>query len=159
MAVKTKHSFHVRPATAHDVPAVHDLIQFHAQKGRMILRGFDELYADLRSFMIAEDRQKIVGCASVHIFWSDLAELKCVAVQEGHQRQGVGSSIVNACHADLKRLGIQKSFALTGATEFFEHLGYKVVPKDSLPRFIWGECVRCPSFPVCNEEALVFDLK
>jgi amino-acid N-acetyltransferase len=148
----------VRPAIAADVQAIHDLIQFHAQRGRMILRGLDELYSDLRSFMVALDEREILGCASVHIFWNDLAELKCVAVREGRQRRGIGRAIVEACHADLRRLGIARAFALTGAPDFFAHLGYRIVPKDALPRFIWGECVRCPSFPVCNEEALVFDL-
>lgn len=148
----------VRPAVADDVPEIHDLIKYHAQLGRMILRGFDELYADLRSFMVAEEPGELLGCASVHLFWNDLAELKCVAVNENHQRRGIGRAVVDACHADLRRLGISRAFCLTGATAFFEKLGYRIVAKDSLPRFIWGECVRCPSFPVCNEEALVFDL-
>lgn len=155
--MKTK-AYQVRPAVAGDVPAVHDLIKYHAQLGRMILRGFDELYADLRSFMVAEEKGTLLGCASVHLFWSDLAELKCVAVDDKHQRRGIGRAVVDACHEDLRRLGIKRAFTLTGATEFFEKLGYQVVAKDSLPRFIWGECVRCPSFPVCNEEAMVFDL-
>ena len=153
-----KSSCHVRPAVASDVPNIHELIKYHAQLGRMILRGYDELYADLRSFMVAEDGGELLGCASVHLFWSDLAELKCVAVKETAQRRGIGRAVVDACHEDLRRLGIKRAFALTGATTFFEKLGYHQVAKDSLPRFIWGECVRCPSFPVCNEEALVFEL-
>jgi amino-acid N-acetyltransferase len=148
----------IRPAVAADVPVIHELIRCHAQRGRMILRNQDELYSDLRSFMVAELEGRVVGCASVHIFWSDLAELKCVAVQDEHQGQGIGRAVVDACHADLRRLGIARAFTLTSATDFFEKLGYRQVPKDSLPRFIWGECVRCPSFPVCNEEALVYQL-
>lgn len=158
MSEKKTSKLTVRPAVAADVPKVHELIKYHAQMGRMILRGFDELYSDLRSFMVAEDQGELLGCASVHIFWNNLAELKCVAVKENQQRRGIGRAVVDACHQDLKRLGIERAFALTGATTFFEKLGYRVVAKDSLPRFIWGECVRCPSFPVCNEEALVFDL-
>src|SRR6185436_1457290 len=110
----TQSTFQVRPAVAADVPAVHDLIQFHAQRGRMILRGYDELYADLRSFMVADEGGQLLGCASVHIFWSDLAELKCVAVHEEQQKRGIGRAIVEACHADLRRLGIKKAFSLTG---------------------------------------------
>lgn len=158
MNEKKTNKLTVRPAVASDVPQVHELIKFHAQMGRMILRGFDELYSDLRSFMVAEENGELLGCASVHIFWNNLAELKCVAVKENQQRRGIGRAVVNACHADLMRLGIERAFALTGATTFFEKLGYEVVNKDSLPRFIWGECVRCPSFPVCNEEAMVFEL-
>ena len=84
-----------------------------------------------------------------------LAELKCVAVHDDYQGRGIGRAICEACVADLKRLGVRRVFTLTGTTGFFEKIGYRKVEKDSLPRFIWGECVRCPSFPVCNEEALV----
>lgn len=155
---KSKSTYIARPALSSDVPSMHDLIKYHAERGRMILRGLDELYSNIREFMVVETAGQIVGCAGVHIFWCDLAELKCVAVREDFQRQGIGKMVCNACHADLKRLGIKRSFTLTSATEFFTKIGYRKVNKDELPRFIWGECVRCPSFPVCNEEALVYDL-
>ena len=144
-----------RPAQADDVPALHALIKTHAERGKMILRPLDELYTNLREFIVAEDAGRVVGCAATHIFWSDLAELKCVAVHDDYQGRGVGRAICEACLADLKRLGVRRVFTLTGTTGFFEKIGYQKVDKDSLPRFIWGECVRCPSFPVCNEEALV----
>jgi amino-acid N-acetyltransferase len=144
-----------RPAQADDVPALYELIKTHAERGKMILRPLDELYTNLREFFVADDDGRVVGCAATHIFWSDLAELKCVAVHDDYQGRGVGRAICEACLADLRRLGVRRVFTLTGTTGFFEKIGYRKVDKDSLPRFIWGECVRCPSFPVCNEEALV----
>ena len=145
----------IRSARAADVPFIHALIQSHAERDKMILRPLGELYANLREFMVCEEGGLIVGCAAVHIFWSDLAELKCLAVADSHQRRGIGRSLCEALHADLRRFGVARVFTLTNATPFFEKIGYQKIEKDALPRFIWGECVRCPSFPVCNEDALV----
>ena len=144
-----------RPAQAADVPAIHALVKTHADRGKMILRPLEELYANLREFVVAEENRRIVGCAATHIFWNDLAELKCVAVADEAQGRGVGGALCDACLADLKRLGVRRVFTLTSAPGFFERVGYRRVDKDSLPHFIWGECVRCPSFPICKEDALV----
>ena len=148
----------VRPATVADVPAIHALVKYHADRGRMIQRHLDELFATLRELHVAEMDQAIVGCAATHLFWSDLAELKCLAVREEIQGQGIGKALCLACHADLRRLGVQKVFALTNAVGFFARLGYRRIEKETLPRFIWCECVRCPSFPQCPEEALQLEL-
>ena len=148
----------IRPARVADVPHIHALIKSHAERDKMILRSLDELYTNLREFMVCDDGGQIVGVAAVHIFWSDLAELKCLAVSDSHQRRGIGRLLCEGCHDDLRRLGVTRVFTLTNATPFFEKIGYQKVDKDALPRFIWGECVRCPSFPVCNEDALVLPL-
>lgn len=148
----------VRPATVADVPVIHALIKSHADRGKMVLRPLDELYANLHTYLVCELDGKVVGCAATHIFWADLAELKGLAVDDAYQGRGVGAALCEACHADMKRLGVKRLFALTNAVPFFEKLGYERIAKDKLPRFIWGECVRCPSFPVCNEEAVIRDV-
>lgn len=148
----------VRPATVADVPAIHALIKFHAERGRMILRHLDELYATLRELHVCDLDGGVAGCAATHLFWSDLAELKCLAVREDCQGRGLGKALCQACQAELRRLGVRNVFALTNAVKFFEGLGYRRIGKETLPRFIWGECVRCPSFPQCPEEALILEL-
>jgi amino-acid N-acetyltransferase len=148
----------VRLATVADVPAIHALVRHFATQGRMILRHLDELYATLRELHVCDIDGQVVGCAASHLFWSDLAELKCLAVREDFHGRGIGRAICLACQDDLRRLGVRQMFTLTTATGFFERLGYRRVAKESLPRFIWGECVRCPSFPECPEDALLLDL-
>jgi amino-acid N-acetyltransferase len=148
-----------RPARAADVPAIHLLVKTHAERGKMILRPLDELYANLREFVVAEEDSRLVGCAATHIFWSDLAELKCLAVLDEFQGRGVGRALCEACLADLRRLGVRRIFTLTSAPGFFEKVGYRRVEKDTLPHFIWGECVRCPAFPICQEDALVLNVE
>jgi amino-acid N-acetyltransferase len=148
----------VRPARVEDVPQIHALIKCHAERGKMILRPLDELYANLREFVVSEKKGRVLGCAAAHVFWSDLAELKCLAVDDQHQGRGVGRALCQACEQEMRRLGVARLFTLTSAPGFFEKAGYRRVDKDALPRFIWGECIRCPSFPVCNEEALVKEI-
>lgn len=149
----------VRPAHVADVPAMASLIKIHADQGKMVPRGQDELYAQLPSYFVAEHRGQLLGCASVYVFWEDLAEIKGLAVATSSQGQGVGRELVLACHEKLKALGVARAFALTSSPRFFERLGYRKVAKESLPHFIWGECVRCPSFPACNEDAMVFRIQ
>jgi amino-acid N-acetyltransferase len=33
-----------------------------------------------------------------------------------------------------------------------------VVPRESLPHKIWGDCLNCPKFPNCDEIAMVRSL-
>ena len=54
-------------------------------------------------------------------------------------------------------LGIQRTFALTYNVDFFKKLGFKKISKKKLPQKVWSECVRCPQFPDCGEEALIYE--
>jgi amino-acid N-acetyltransferase len=148
----------IRSARVDDVPHLHELIKSHAERGKMVLRPLDELYANLRAFVVCDWEGRVVGCAATQIFWTDLAELKCVAVHDDYQRRGIGAALCEACLEELARLGVRRVFTLTGSPEFFAKIGYQRIDKDLLPRFIWGECIRCPSFPVCNEDALIRDV-
>ena len=92
---------------------------------------------------------------ALHVFWEDLAELKCLAVSESAQGRGVGRMLVDACWGAARELEINSVFSLTYVAEFFEKLGYHRIDKADLPHKIWNECVRCPLFPSCTEIALV----
>ena len=84
-----------------------------------------------------------------------LAELRCLAVAEHLQGQGLGRRLVDACWESARELEIASVFTLTHAVDFFERCGYHQVEKSELPHKIWNECVRCPLFPNCQEVALV----
>jgi amino-acid N-acetyltransferase len=34
-------------------------------------------------------------------------------------------------------------------------MGFSGIDKSALPQKIWGDCVRCPKFPECDEHALI----
>jgi amino-acid N-acetyltransferase len=146
----------IRPARVSDVPAIQELIRTFADRKLMIRRSLGELYESIREFFVAtDDAGQVIGCAALHVFWDDLAELKCLAVSERAQGRGVGRRLVEACWDSARELEIKTVFTLTYVAEFFERCGYHRVEKTELPHKIWNECVRCPLFPSCTEVALI----
>jgi amino-acid N-acetyltransferase len=146
----------IRPARVGDVPAINELIRTFADRKLMIRRSLGELYESIREFLVAtDDDGRVIGCAGLHVFWEDLAELKCLAVSESAQGRGVGRMLVDACWNAASELEINSVFTLTYVAEFFEKNGYQRIDKADLPHKIWNECVRCPLFPNCQEIALI----
>lgn len=145
----------VEKAGIGDVPQMHKLINHFADKGEMLSRPLSEIYEDIRDFFIIKDGEEVIACAALHVNWSDLAEIRSVAVVEDRQGQGVGEQLIKACLRDARKLGIPTVFCLTYKPGFFEKLGFTQVDKSELPHKIWSECYRCPKFPNCDEVALI----
>ena len=151
----------VEKAKISEVPGIHKLVNSFAERGEMLARPLSEIYENIRDFVVVRRGNRIVGCAALHVMWSDMAEIKSVAVNENMQRQGIGNKLVIACLSDAQELGINTVFCLTYKPKFFEKFGLKEVEKMSLPQKIWTECYRCSKFPNCDETAMTikFDIK
>jgi amino-acid N-acetyltransferase len=148
-----------RKAEIGDAQAIHDLINLYAQRGDMLPRTMGEVYENLRDFFVVRARgEQLMGCVALHIVWSDMAEVKSLAVPEDVQTRGMGSLLVNAVVDEARDLGLERLFALTYRPAFFERLGFVQADVMTLPRKVWNECYRCPKFPSCNEIALIKDL-
>jgi len=141
-----------------DAQAIHDLINLYAQRGEMLPRTMGEVFENLRDFFVVHDNGELAGCVALHIVWSDLAEVKSLAVSEAAQSRGLGSVLVNATLEEASNIGLERVFALTYRPAFFERLGFEQADVMTLPRKVWNECYRCPKFPSCNEIALVREL-
>ena len=149
----------IRKARMGDVKAIQKLIAEYARKGDMLPRSLSEIYENLRDYFVyIDDGGEVIGSAAIHIMWEDLAEVRSLAVRDGHMRKGVGTQLVEACISEAIVLGIARIFALTYKPEFFEKLGFVRVDKSELPQKIWTDCLKCSKFPDCDEVALVSDL-
>ena len=149
----------IEKARISDVTQMHELINYFADKGEMLARSLSEIYENIRDYFVVRQGERIIACASLHVMWSDLAEIKSVAVAEGSQGQGLGDQLVVACLKEAKELGMPTVFCLTYKPAFFERLGFSQLDKMELPRKVWGECYRCPKFPDCDEVALIYHLE
>ncbi len=138
-----------------DAGAICKLINYYAERGRMLHRSMESIYASLREFQVAKADGKVVGCVAADVFWSDLAEIKSLAVSPEHQGMGIGAALVKAAIKDVRRLGINRIFALTYERGFFEKMGFKVIRRDSLPEKVWRECINCPKADHCDEIAMM----
>ncbi|GAB4417714.1 MAG: N-acetyltransferase [Thermodesulfovibrionales bacterium] len=148
----------IRKARASDIKAIHKLVNEFAKSGEMIPRSLNDLYENIRDIFVYEDSAEIKGVCALHILWEDLAEIRSLAVKLEAQGIGIGRRLVNTCLKEAKKLGIPRVFALTYHPDFFKKLGFKEIDKLKLPHKIWGECLRCPKFPECDESAVIINL-
>ena len=148
----------LRGAHINDAEQMNKLVNHFAQKDLMLARPLGELYENIRDYYVYVENGSIVGCAALHIFWKDLAEIKSIAVEEDYQKRGIGKQLIQKCLEEGKVLGINRLFVLTYIPEFFERMGFKRIDKDLLPHKIWTECVKCYKFPDCGEVSLVIEI-
>lgn len=147
----------IRKATVRDVKAIHRLLKKYADRGELLPRSLSDLYDQLRDFSVYEEKAggSLVGVCALHICWEDLAEIRSMVVDEGHQGHGIGSAMIAEALAEARVLGMKRVFTLTYQTDFFAKHGFRVVDKASLPQKIWAECVKCVKFPDCDETAMI----
>jgi len=149
----------VEKAKISDVAQMHKLINYFANKDEMLPRPLSELYEGIRDYFIIRQGEQVIACAALHVSWSDLAEIKAMAVVEDNQKQGIGTQLVETCLNEARELGIPSIFCLTYKPAFFEKFGFSQVDKMTLPRKVWTECFHCPKFPDCDEVALIYHFK
>jgi amino-acid N-acetyltransferase len=145
----------VRSAKIADAKSIHSLINSYAEQDRMLFRSLTDIYENLQTFIVAESDGAIVGCCGLQIIWSDLAEIRSLAVKEPNSGAGAGKMLVAEAIERAKQLGIQRVFALTLEPEFFEKLGFERVEKSALPMKVWRDCARCSKQQNCDEVAVV----
>jgi len=149
----------VEKARIQDAPQIHRLINYFADKDEMLPRPLSEIYENIRDYFVIRKGEQVIACAALHVMWSDLAEIKSVAVAEDSHRQGIGARLMEACLKEAKGLGIPTVFCLTYKPTFFEKFNFSQVDKMELPRKVWTECYRCPKFPDCGEVGLIYQLE
>jgi amino-acid N-acetyltransferase len=145
----------IRNATIHDVPRIADIINSHAERGKMLFKSYAQLFENLRDFAVYEENGEVIGVVGLSIIWADLTEVRSLAVDDAHRGKGIGTKLVQWCIDEARRLGIRKLMSLTYEERFFGKLGFVVVNKDTLPLKVWSDCVRCPKNANCDEIAMV----
>jgi len=148
----------IRKAKISDLKKIHRLINDYAKREQMIPRSLNELYETLRDFVICDVDGNVCGVCALHIMWEDLAEIRSLAVDKRYQKRGIGKDLIKKCLKEAKALGVKRIFALTYSPEFFKKMGFTDIDKSGLPQKIWGDCLRCPRFPECDEHAVIINL-
>ena len=148
----------VKP-TLEDVEDIYKIVEYFANRGDILKRSRENITERIREFFCAKYANKIIGVVSLRLFFPYLAEIRTLAIDEGYQGMRIGKKLVEACIGEAKTLGVRDIFALTFKKEFFLKLGFRVIDKKELPsKKIWEDCINCPLFPGCDEEAVLFSL-
>ncbi|MDA8163659.1 MAG: N-acetyltransferase [Desulfobacteraceae bacterium] len=151
----------IRKARMEDIKPIYGLLKHFGEKGLLLGRSLSSLYEQLRDFEVCEisigDDARVVGVCALHICWENLAEIRSLAIAEEWQGKGVGTRLIESSLAEAKRLGINRVFTLTYQPSFFRRLEFRDIDKNELPHKVWSDCLHCPKFPDCNEEALIWE--
>ena len=145
----------IRKAKIGDIEEIQALINNFAKQDLMLPRSLNELYENIRDFWVIEEKNKIAGCAALHISWGDLTEIKSLAVEKRLQGKGLGEKLITVCLREAKALGAKKVFVLTYKPDYFKQFGFRKIKHANLPHKIWAECINCCKFPNCEEVALL----
>ena len=149
----------IRKAKIQDAEKIRELVNFFAHKDQMLPLSLNEVYERLRDFSVHEENGGICGCVALHVSWTDLAEVRSLAVREDMQGKKIGKNLVEAVLAEAKSMDIPRVFSLTYIPEFFQKFGFRKIDKSELPHKIWADCLKCPKFPDCDEVALMLELR
>lgn len=114
----------IRPARGADIPALAALIEPVVQQRKVLPRTIDELTLLLPSYFVAEDKGRIVGCTTLEIYSSKLAEIRSLVVDPEYQGRGIGKRLVAACIEKARQEQILEVMAITSSEEFFRSCGF-----------------------------------
>ena len=115
----------VRRARTADVPQIKAIVDVYAGSGRKLLaKELVTLYEDVQDFVVAELAGRVVGCGALHVLWSDLGEVRTLAVDPDHLGHGVGSAVLGHLIDTARELGLSRLFALTFQVDFFARHGF-----------------------------------
>ena len=151
----------VRKARVSDVAALHRLINEYAQQQLMLPKTHLQLYENLRDYSVAVDssgENEILGCAALHIYWENLAEIRALAVTLRATQKGIGTLLVEHLIEEARGYGLEQVFVFTYVPRFFSRFGFIQVEHSTMPLKVYNECFHCPKFNTCDEQAMVLHL-
>jgi amino-acid N-acetyltransferase len=131
----------LRRARTSDVPAIKRLVDTYA--GKILLeKNLVTLYEAVQEFWVAEIDDEVVGCGALHVLWSDLGEIRTVAVDPKVKGRGVGHAVVAQLLEVAHDLQLERLFVLTFETDFFGAHGFTEIEGTPVTAEVYEEMCR-----------------
>jgi amino-acid N-acetyltransferase len=144
------------------VPRIAELVSAYVTDRRLLAKDLVTLYEDVQEFVVAErwvprhergddsvalpdgaaGGVEVVGCGALHVMWSDLAEVRTVAVSTRLRGAGVGRAIVAELVDRARRLGVSRVFCLTFEKDFFASFGFVEIEATPIAPEVYAEMLR-----------------
>jgi argininosuccinate lyase/amino-acid N-acetyltransferase len=146
----------VRRARMSDVDSIYTLTSFWAEKGEILLRSRDNIIHDIQNFVVAELDGQVVGCASLYIYQTGLAEIRSVVVAQTAQKQGQGEALIQYLLEFAHQMELQQIIVLTYIPQYFTQLGFNLIDKNSLAENIIEDSEPSPHKDPADEVAMEY---
>jgi len=142
-----------------DVKSMQELVYEDVENGNILDRNSNEMATTIRSYTAVKLDDELVGFVAVHIHTIELAEIRSLVVKKEFRGKSIAKLLIEKALLEAKSLHLKKMLVLTYKKELFEHFGFEVIEKASLPETkIWADCIKCKHFPICDEIALTLDI-
>ncbi|MEN2736424.1 amino-acid N-acetyltransferase [Microbacterium sp. X-17] len=133
----------VRRARTSDVPGIRELVEPLVQRRILLGKEAVTFYESVQEFRVAETPEgELIGCGALHVMWSDLAEVRTLAVADPWLGRGVGRALLGRLEADAAELGLSRLFCLTFEVGFFERNGFVDMGSETVDPSLYAELVR-----------------
>lgn len=137
----TDHDDVLRRARTSDVPAIKRLIDVYA--GKILLeKNLVTLYESVQEFWVYEVDGVVVGCGALHVLWSDLGEIRTLAVNPTVKGHGIGHKMVARLLDEARSLELRRVFVLTFETAFFGRHGFQEIDGTPVSAEVYNELCR-----------------
>ncbi len=125
----------IRTMNQADVPEVLQLMKPFIAKGTLIERTTADLEEHLEDYAVYEVDGTVHGCAALHLFPGNQAEIAGIAVDELYASMGIGKKIVSYLMEKAIKLKLKQVFVLTTqAMDWFSAFGFKKGTVADLPK-------------------------
>jgi amino-acid N-acetyltransferase len=156
-APKDDHSgITVREAKLHDAVNIFDLVNSLSHDGTLLRRNYAEICENVRDFAVAESAEgDFLGCGALHLYGPHLAEVRSIVLKPEAKGKGAGGKLLRSLLHEAEYQGVTCVSLFTRIPEFFDHYGFRVVDRTTLPDKIYKDCQTCPRLYACDEVAMV----
>ena len=146
----------VRRAKMSDIDSISALVDYWAERGEILPRSRDNIIHDVQNFVVAEVAGAVVGCASLYIYQTGLAEIRSVVIDKSAHKQGQGQALVQYLLEFAHQIQLQKIIVLTYIPNYFEQLGFNLIDKNSLADNIIEDSEQSPHKDPADEVAMEY---
>jgi amino-acid N-acetyltransferase len=135
--------FSIRRARTGDVKRIQELVEPLVQRRILLGKETVTFYESVQEFRVAEDADGcLIGCGALHVMWSDLGEVRTLAVADEWLGRGVGRALLSRLESDARELGLDRLFCLTFEVDFFGRNGFEDMGESTVDPQLYAELVR-----------------
>lgn len=117
----------IRKAKKQDAPRIYGLILRATKRGKILKRSQPEIRKLITHFWVAEKENQIVACCALEIYNKKLAEIRSLVVEEGHQKKGIASALIDWCLKEARKRKVYEVLAITDRENLFKRNGFSEV--------------------------------
>ncbi|GHV91409.1 amino-acid acetyltransferase [Spirochaetia bacterium] len=124
----------IRALRSRDILNILRLMDPLMRQGILVRRTAEQILEKKADFVVFEIDEQVHACGALHEWGEAQAEIAAVATDPLYADMGLGRRIVGCLIDRAKKKGLRRVFVLTTHTQdWFEFLGFREVPVESLP--------------------------